>query len=105
MSPKTQLWVARIAGVVIIGGLLWMLFAVLPFTQSDQIRSIGRDLGQRAQERVDVQRDYKYVADYKAMRYWPNREPYVSRIPRSQRVYILDDAALKEFKGYTRGSD
>jgi hypothetical protein len=102
MSPKTQLWVARIAGLVILGVLLWMLFAVIPNKPSDQISNIGVELGQRAHEAVQAQ-DYAYVADYSTKQYWPNREPYVNRIPHEHRVYILDAEALKGFKGYTRG--
>jgi hypothetical protein len=106
MSPKQQLWTARIAGLVILGLLLWMLFAAVPLSQQGgQIRELGVELGQRAQERIDVKRDYAYVADFTTMQYWPNREPYASRIPAGQRVYILDHEALKQFKGYTRGKD
>ncbi len=105
MSPKTQLWIARIAGLVILGVLLWMLFAMLPGTQGSQISDIGVELGQRAHQAVNVARDYAFVADYTTKQYWPNREPYIGRIEREHRVYILDAAALEEFKGYTRGPD
>jgi hypothetical protein len=101
MSPSTQIWIARMIGLVVLGALAWMLFSAVP--RSGQIRSIGVELGQRVQQTGRIPYNYKYVGDFKAKEYWPNIEPYVSRIPKDRRVYILDDAALKEFKGYRRG--
>jgi hypothetical protein len=48
-------------------------------------------------------KDYKYVADSRAMLYWPNKPRYANAIPKANRVWIEDDATLKQFAGYVAG--
>lgn len=47
--------------------------------------------------------DYKYVADSRRQLYWPNTAKYINRIPKANRVWILDDATLAQFRGYHPG--
>ena len=104
MSPKTQLWIARIVGITVLVVLGWMLLSSIPkVQQGGQYREIGVELGQRVQRTGRIPYNYKYIADYQTKLYWPNEEQYVNRIPKERRVYILDDDTLSQFKGYKRG--
>jgi hypothetical protein len=104
MSQNTQIWIARVVGLLVLGGLAWMLFAAVPpASQGGQYRQIGVELGQRVKKTGRIPYSYAYIADMQTKEYWPNQEPYISRIPKGRRIYILDDATLKQFKGYQRG--
>lgn len=103
MSPKVQLWIARVVGILALAGLLTMLFMAIPQDDGNRLKQGSQTLVQAAQDSTGIPGSYKYVADFETKKYWPNREPYTGRIPDGRRVYILDDATLSEFKGYTPG--
>lgn len=96
----------RLMGIVLAGsvlaGLMYLVFSFDWTTQGGQYRELGEEIGNRRSGAVRSA-DYAYVADSSSKQYWPNREPYVSRIPAANRVFILDDAALRKFRGYSPG--
>ena len=68
----------------------------------NQFQQIGSELGQQV-SKGRIPQSYKWVGDSQEKLYWPNEPRYVNDIPRSRRVYILDDKTLGEFKGYKPG--
>ena len=100
MKPREQL-LAGVLLVAVLGGLFWWAVSSDPSKEGGQFRQIGEQLGER---RGGVNQDqYKYVANSRTMQYWPNESQYADAIPRSDRVFILDDDALSEFNGYSPG--
>lgn len=94
----------RIFAYVLLGLLLsWLLWLVFYFDwsqQGSQFRQIGEEAFER---RSTAASSYEYVANARTRQYWPNREPYISRIPRADRVFIRDREALSKFHGYAPG--
>lgn len=98
--PRRERLFAIVLGGIAAAAVLWLVFTFDWSQQGSQYRQIGEQAFQRRPVRAA---DYEYVADHGTKQYWPNREPYISRIPSSRRVYILDREALRQFKGYSAG--
>lgn len=91
---------AYLVGGLLLAGLLWMVLTFDWSQQGSQFRQIGEEAFDR---RSTAATSYEFVANSRTQQYWPNREPYISRIPRADRVFIRDRAALSKFVGYTPG--
>ncbi len=100
MKPREQ----KLAGLLLAVGLvaiMWFAYSADSSQEGGQFRQLGQQLGER---RGGVnQSQYKYVANFRTKQYWPNQATYVSRIPAAERVFILDSAALADFRGYRPG--
>lgn len=68
----------------------------------NQFRELGSELGAQRASATRVA-EYKYVVDLEHKLYYPNAPQYVIAIPREHRVYVLDDATIRQWAGYKPG--
>jgi hypothetical protein len=99
MQQRERVFAYVVVGFMLLG-LFWLLFNFDWTQQGSQFRQIGEEAFDRRSAAVT---SYDYVANSRTQQYWPNREPYVSRIPKADRVFIRDRDALQKFHGYTPG--
>jgi hypothetical protein len=100
MSQRERV-LAGLLLALLLGAVLWMAFGYDWSNEGGQYQQLGEQLANR---RGGVnQSQYKYVANSRTSQYWPNQQRYVDAIPSGDRVFILDDEALSEFRGYRPG--
>jgi hypothetical protein len=92
-----------LAGLLAAGlaAAIWLAFQADSSQEGGQFRQLGESLGNRS-GRVTTS-DYAFVANSRTRQYWPNQPRYVNAIPANDRVWILDQETLRDFKGYRPG--
>jgi hypothetical protein len=86
--------------LVVAGLLAWMF--IRTGQVGNQFQQLGTELGQQRAGATRVA-EYKYVVDLKTKRYWPNEPRYAQAIDSANRVYVQDDATMKQWTGYKPG--
>jgi hypothetical protein len=95
-------WLRRGLTLALTAVLLVFCTASSCGNQGGQYREMGERMGQMKHQ-GSVPGSMKYVVDISTKQYWPNLPKYADKIKSENRVYVLDDATLAQFKDYRPG--